>query len=313
MHAAASLVAGERVLVASPDGPLRRGLLRGLHRELGLVCDEASHGARALDALRLRRYDLAVLSSELAGIAWFDLVQFLRENRPDTKAILYTGKPVEEHLELALEYDISTILSQHSPHPLRDGVEASAALLSGDIFGLERWLGPSAEIFGRQLQSSSEILPMARLASRYFKVEGRDRIFFRALTEILTNAVYYGSLGEDGARKSEWIEDVSLGRDQGVYLFWGRSERSSGCSVVDLGGRLEKNSVLRWLLRQRQQVVGGLMLGTALNHGRGLSITRRSIDRLLINTRRGDRTEIILLNLPEGTPDTARPLLIHEV
>ncbi len=314
MHAVASSVAGKRALIAIPDAPLGRGLRRALHQELGLECELAVHGARALDALRSRHYDLAILSSELPGIAWFDLVQFLRENRPEAKFLLYTASPVEEELALALEYDTSTILSQHSPHPLRDGVEAAAALLSGDIFGLERWLGPEAEICGRQLNSSADILPMARLASRYFKSEGRDRIFFRVLTEMLTNAVYYGALGEsDGARKAEWATDVSLDRDHGVYLFWGRSARSSGCAVLDMGGRLEKKSVLRWLLRQRELRLGGLTLGTALNHGRGFSITRRSIDRLLINTRRGDRTEIILLNLPEDTPDTTRPLLIYEV
>lgn len=312
MHPAASRTAGSRILIASPDASLRRGLRRDLHLELGLDCEEISHGSRALEALQNRSFRLAIFSTELTGIAWPDLVGFLREHRPDTQVLLYTSQPVEEHLELALEYDVATILCSHGEHPVRDGVEATAALLTEDVFGLERWIGADASIHGRQLRSSSEILPIARQVSLFFKPEGKDRIFFRVLTEMLTNAVYYGSLGEDGARKAEWAQDVTLGRDQGVYLFWGRSERGSGCAILDRGGKLEKRAVLGWLLRQSRQSVGGLTLGNALNHGRGLSITRRSLDRLIINTRRGDRTEVVLLNLPHGVSEKARPLLIHE-
>ncbi|MEN9355712.1 MAG: hypothetical protein RL318_3037 [Fibrobacterota bacterium] len=312
MHPAASRISGRRVLIATPDMPLRRALKRAMHLELGLPSDDVGHGGRALEALQNRSFGMAILSTELTGISWTDLVGFIREHRPDTRVLLYTSQPVEEHLEMALEYDVATILSRNGHHPVRDGVEATAALLTEDVFGLERWLGGDGSIFGRQLRSSSEILPLARMISLFFKPEGKDRIFFRVLTEMLTNAVYYGSLGEDGARKAEWAEDVTLERDQGVYVFWGRSERGSGCSILDRGGKLEKRSVLEWLHRQQQQSVGGLTLGNALNHGRGLSITRRSLDRLIINTRRNDRTEIVLLNLPEGVIEKTRPLLIHE-
>lgn len=313
MHPAASRLAGSRVLVASPDAPLRRALHRALRLELGLDCESVGHGSRALEALQNRSFRLAILSTELPGMSWTDLAGFLREHRPDAQVLLYTRQPVEEHLELALEYDVATILSRDGLHPVREGIEAAAGLLTEDVFGLERWIGSDASVHGRQLRSSSEILPVARQVSLFFKPEGKDRILFRVLTEMLTNAVYYGSLGEsDGSRKAEWAEDVTLPRDQGVYLFWGRSERGSGCAILDRGGRLEKRSVLQWLLRQRRQAVGGLTLGTALNHGRGLSITRRSLDRLVINTRRGDRTEVVLLNLPQGSAEGTRPLLIHE-
>jgi hypothetical protein len=312
VHPAASRISGSRVLIASPDASLRRALRRALHLELGLACEEFSHGSRALEALQNRSFRLAILSTELSGISWPDLVGFLGEHRPDTRVLLYTSQPVEEHLEMALEHDVATILSRNGHHPVRDGVEATAALLTEDVFGLERWIGTDGSIFARQLRSSSEILPMARMISLFFKPEGKDRIFFRVLTEMLTNAIYYGSLDQDGARKAEWAEDVTLGRDQGVYIFWGRSEWGSGCAILDRGGRLGKRAVLEWLSRQQQQAVGGLTLGNALNHGRGLSITRRSLDRLIINTRRGDRTEVVLLNLPEGVSEKARPLLIHE-
>jgi hypothetical protein len=313
MHRAASRIHGSRVLVASPDASLRHGLRRGLRLELGLECVEKAHGGRALEALQNQSFRLAIVSTELPGISWTDLVGFLRGHRPDTRVLLYTSQPVEEHLELALEFDVATILSMHGHRPLRDGIEASAALLTEDVFGLERWIGTGASIHARQMRSSAEILPMARMVSLFFKPEGKDRVFFRVLTEMLTNAVYYGALGEsDGARKSEWATDIALGRDQGVYLFWGRTERGSGCAILDRGGRLEKRSVLEWLLRQRQQSAGGITLGSVDNHGRGLSITRRSLDRLIINTRRDDRTEVVLLNLPEGVHEKARPLLIHE-
>jgi len=102
-----------------------------------------------------------------------------------------------------------------------------------------------------------------------------------------------------------------LNRDQAVYVFFGRGDEASGCSVVDRGGRLTKAQILTWLETNRVQGAQGI-LSNDLNHGRGLHITRRSLDRIVLNIRANDRTEAILLQETGAHRSPERPLLIHE-
>ena len=78
MREAAGQLGGARVLVACGDPNFRRHAVRALQEELGLEVESASDGNRALDMLQNRAYRLLVADTEIEGIAWFDLVQFLR-------------------------------------------------------------------------------------------------------------------------------------------------------------------------------------------------------------------------------------------
>lgn len=287
-------LARQRVLLACPDPHFRRRAARSLEDELGLQVETAEDGNRALDLLQNRSYRLLVADTELPGIPWFDLVQFLRELRPDTRYALVSSSPVEDHFRLALEYDVGTLLARQGAHPLRDLVETSQSLLTEDVFGLHRWIGPRPEIHARQIGSAAEIDRVVAEVAQWFPEGDVRRTFRRSLSEMVSNAVFYGSLDQAGERKSEWDLDAKLDRDQAVYVFFGRSDISWGCAVVDRGGRLSKQQVLSWLEANRVSGSQGILLND-LNHGRGLHITRRSLDRVVVNIRSGDRTEIILL------------------
>lgn len=311
MRKAASKLGGARVLVACGDPNFRRHAVRALQEELGLEVESVSDGTRALELLQNRAYRLLVADTELQGILWFDLVQFLRELRPGTRYALSSSTPPDQHFRLAMEYDVGNILPRSAPKPLRDLVETAEALLTENVFGLERWLGAGAQVHGRQLDNPSQIQETVDQVAGWFPDGEMRRTFRRSLSEMLTNAVYYGSLDEDGARKEEWATDVVLQRDQAVYVFFGRAADLWGCSVVDRGGRLTKGQVLSWLEQNRSQGAGGIQLNDQL-HGRGLHITRRSLDRVVVNIRRGDRTEAILLRDAAENRPPQRPLLIHE-
>lgn len=311
MREAAAKLGGGRVLVACGDANFRRHAARALQEELGLEVETAEEGNRALDLLQNRSYRLLVADTELEGIAWFDLVQFLRQLRPGTRYALSSATPPDEHFRLAIEYDVGTILPRSAPKPLRDLVDTAEALLTENVFGLERWLGPGASIHARQIDNPSRIQETVDEVSQWFPEGEMRRTFRRSLSEMLTNAVYYGALDEDGSRKEEWETDVPLGRDHAVYVFFGRCKDLWGCSVVDRGGRLTKEQILSWLEKNRAQGADGILLND-LNHGRGLHITRRSLDRVVVNIRRGDRTEAILLRDADAKRPPQRPLLIHE-
>ena len=311
MRPSADILGGERVLLACPDAVFRRRAAKSLQEELGLSVELAEDGGTALEMIQNRSFRLLVADTSLSGIPWFDLVQFLRELRPTTRYVLLTSTPPEEHFRLALEYDVGALLPRAGIRPLRDLVETAESLLTENVFGLERWLGASPEVHGRQIGNASEIDQVVKDVSEWFpEGEGR-RAFRRALAEMVVNAVFYGSLREDGSSKAEWNLDAPLNRDQAVYVFFGRGDEASGCSVVDRGGRLTKAQILTWLESNRVQGAHGI-LSNDQNHGRGLHITRRSLDRIVLNIRANDRTEAILLQETGAHRSPERPLLIHE-
>jgi len=310
MRPSAQRIGGARVLVADHDPRFLRRVAQTLHYQLGVEVETAEDGSRALEMLQNRSYSALFSGTSMTGIPWFDLVQFLRQLRPRTRYALVSETPPEDHFRLALEYDVGTILAKKAGRPLRDLVETCEALLTEDVFGLDRWLGDEGrEVHGRQIANTAEIQRVADEVSAWFPAGEVRRTFRRVLVEVVTNAVYYGSLDENGARKLEWATDVPLSRDQVVYVFFGKGASGFGCSVVDRGGRLSKGQVLEWL--EANRVSGGLLLNDE-NHGRGLHITRRSLDRVVINIRSGDRTEVILLRDDTALRPPQRPLLIHE-
>jgi len=311
MRPSAGILGAKRVLLACPDVGFRRRAVRSLEEELGLSVDVAEDGSHALEMIQNRSFDLLVADASLTGIQWFDLVQFLRDLRPDTRYALLTSSPPEEHFRLAMEYDVGAILARSGAHPLRDLVETAESLLTEDVFGLERWLGSDAEVYGRQIGKASEIDQVVKDVSDWFPEGEVRRSFRRSLSEMVPNAVFYGSLDEDGDRKAQWDLDAPLTRDQAVYVFFGRGREAWGCSVVDRGGRLTKGQILTWLEANRTQGVDGILLND-LHHGRGLHITRRSLDRVVVNIRAQDRTEAILLRETGAQRAPHRPLLIHE-
>jgi len=309
MRPSARRIGGLRVLVADHDPRFLARVSKLLHLQLGLVVEVADDGSRALEMLQNRSYALLVTGTGMPGVPWFDLVQFLRDLRPDARYALLSETPPEDHFRLALEYDVGTILAKKGGRPLRDLVETCEALLTEDVFGLDRWLGDDFQVHGRQIADTAEIQRVADEVSAWFPAGEVRRTFRRVLVEVVTNAVYYGSLDENGERKLEWATDVRLTRDQVVYVLFGKGSAGFGCAVVDRGGRLSKAQVLGWL--EANRAAGGLLLNDA-NHGRGLHITRRSLDRVVINIRVGDRTEVILLRDDSSLRPPQRPLLIHE-
>ncbi len=311
MRPAADFLGGERVLLACPDAAFRRRAAKSLQEELGLSVEIAEDGGTALEMIQNRSYRLLVADTSLSGILWFDLVQFLRELRPDTRYALLTSTPPEEHFRLALEYDVGAILPRVGTRPLRDLVETAESLLTENVFGLERWLGADPEVHGRQIGNASEIDRVVMEVAERFPEGDARRAFRRALAEMVTNPVFYGSLNEDGSRKADWNLDAPLNRDQAVYVFFGRGNDASGCAVVDRGGRLTKAQILSWLENNRVQGPQAIQENDQ-NHGRGLHITRRSLDRIVLNIRANDRTEAILLRDTGAQRPSQRPLLIHE-
>jgi hypothetical protein len=75
---------------------------------------------------------------------------------------------------------------------------------------------------------------------------------------------------------------------------------------------LTKEEVLYWLERNATKDEDGISIGLLDEHGKGLFISRETIDRFIVNIKRGHTTEIVMLNYKEGLYDGYRPLWIQE-
>jgi hypothetical protein len=82
---------------------------------------------------------------------------------------------------------------------------------------------------------------------------------------------------------------------------------------MDQKGLLSKKDVLFWFERNTTKGDDGLSVGILDDHGKGLFITRESIDRFIVNIKRKSKTEIVMLNYKEGLYDGYRPLWIQEI
>jgi len=133
------------------------------------------------------------------------------------------------------------------------------------------------------------------------------------LSEVLTNAVYYGSLDLPGDSKDTWKHDFVLPEENAVDVEFAQGDGCQAITVTDHGGRLERHTVLHWLQRQISHDENGLPVGIFDNHGRGFFITRSFADRLSISIERGQRCEVTLLLYDGPPPLGEKPLVILEI
>jgi len=142
----------------------------------------------------------------------------------------------------------------------------------------------------------------------------RDKKKFRqAMNEIIINAVYYGAKHERGDSKELWPVNFTLTQEEQITVMWGIDDEKVGVSVIDQKGLLNKKEFLYWLERNTTKGDNGLSIGILDEHGKGLFITRESIDRFIVNIKRKKKTEIVMLNYKDGLYDGHRPLWIQEL
>ena len=82
--------AGTRILLVEDDDAVRSALAHRLQR-LGFAVTTAASGADALQIVEQRTFDLVLTDSVMPGISGPELIEHLREARPDLRIILMSG------------------------------------------------------------------------------------------------------------------------------------------------------------------------------------------------------------------------------
>jgi CheY-like chemotaxis protein len=267
---------------------------------------QAANGAEALARIQEQVPDIVVSDIRMPEIDGMELFRIIRERWPRLKHVLMTAYDVDEYLSLIRKHNIGNILVKGADFNLAEIDECVSSLLSGDIFGLARHFP------GRRLDSaaidcyarSEEVC--GRIAQECL---GRENLYVHmAVDELIANAVFHGVLRLTGVQREKWRDDAVLPPESAITVTWARDDEKIGVAVEDPRGNLKKVDALRWLDQEAAEDRG------SEEHGRGLYLVRRLIDRFIINIDPGRRTECIILQyFNRDHLRQCKPLQINEI
>jgi two-component system response regulator (stage 0 sporulation protein F) len=293
------------VLVVDDEEHVRR-LLADYFSGRGCHVRQAADGAAALGLIEEQIPDLVLSDIRMPVMDGIELFRIIRERFQRIRHVLMTGYNVDDYIALIRKQNIGNILVKGPEFNLAEVDECVTAILTGDIFGLGRYF------HGRRLTSAA-IDSYARSEEVCSLIErqcggSRDAFLHMAVDELVANAVFHGVLRLSGVPREEWRGDIALPADSAITVTWAFDDEKIGIAVEDHKGNLKKVDALRWLDkednagREREE------------HGHGLFLVRRLIDRFIINIDPGRRTECIVIQyFKRDHLHHFKPLLINEL
>lgn len=278
--------------------------------EEGYSIATAARAVDALDLLKSQPFDLVLSDINMPEMKGFELVREARRIQPKIKTALITAYDVRDYLFLAKNFDIGNIITKTTPFNFNELKVLISNIATGEVFGLERYI--NGDIHQISIKHSRDIEKVISAILEQIPDLFR-RKFRQALGEIIINAIYYGAKNERGDSKDQWNIDVELSPSEEILVCWGFDGQKAGVAIIDQKGKLTKRDVLYWLERNTTRDVNGVSRGLLDEHGKGLFITRETVDRFIINIERMQRTEVVMLNYKQGLFDGHRPLWIQEI
>ena len=301
-----------RILVVD-DEPAILQTLRDLFQSCGHEVDTARDGQEGLDKALAGQYDLVLSDISMPRLSGIELLSRLEIVRPEVHRVLLTAHSLEDYIDQLVGHNLSCVLTKSVPFPVQEVLVTVESLLSRRIFGMHRHLpDPSShEVF--KVRTHREMVDLCENLTLRAPERRRNHLQ-TILSEVLTNAVYYGSLDMPGDHKETWTHDFALDEDKAVEVEFAEDAGRMAITVADLGGKLQRQTVLHWLKRQMSRDENGLPEGIFDSHGRGFFISRSFSDRLSISIERGRRCEVtLILYSQEAPPLGEKPLVILEI
>jgi len=205
------------------------------------------------------------------------------------------------NIELLRHPPLDHLISEESPDEA-ELVVTAVKLLSGDIFGLEKYMSWGAAVTATEISTYEDkraaLIGVTRAAESLgarrqliSKIEG-------AADELLMNALYDapaagGVADEERIRRDIKRGDVPLDRNGATALFrYACDGRHFAISVLDRYGALDKQTILGSLLRARSERGRPRDKGGA---GLGLYFVLSSVTRFIVNIEPDVKTEVVCL------------------
>lgn len=296
-----------RILIVDDEVSIRTMLLDYLEGRYEVCTAENADAALALCGQR--PFDMVISDINMPGMKGPQLLAEIKQRSPSTRTVLITAYNVDDYIRMARRSGVSNIIPKTSPFNFHELDALIDGLLTGNIFGISRYLLPQHTLLGSFcIKSSGEAKDVREAAVNQFMehlgVAGDMRLI---LDEIVTNAVYHAPSFPDGTTKYEEFSDITLSPQEYVHLECGYDAEKYGIAVIDNVGRLTKDTVLYKIERQMSGE------GVLDDSGRGLHMSRMFSDRLIINIAPKKKTEVILINYFSHKYRGYKPLYINEL
>jgi len=196
-------------------------------------------------------------------------------------------------------------------------VVTSVKMLSGDIFGLEKYLAWGAKVHEIELSTYEEKRVALLTVAAYAKQVGARRPVVGKIEsvtdELLMNALYDAPAARAGVvptQHTDKVTEVASARpDQAALVRYACDGRYFAVSVQDNYGELHKEAILDHLTRARAERGAPRIsddVSSSAGAGLGLYFILSSVTRFIANIDRGQCTEVIcLFDLKQTGRDTA--------
>jgi CheY-like chemotaxis protein/anti-sigma regulatory factor (Ser/Thr protein kinase) len=269
----------------------------------------AESGKHALDILSKRRADLVISDINMPGMSGIELVGIIRRNYPSVKTALITAYNIDEYIQLIKNENIANVIPKTVPFNFSELTSIVNGLITGEIFGLTRYLLQNSTVLASfRITSSTDGREVREritdLFTRQFGTAGDIKL---VLDEIITNAICHAPVDDSGEEKYSIFSEIKLQPEEYIDVECGYDQEKYGVSVVDRQGRLDKKTVLSKIERQ---LTGSGLLDDS---GRGIHMSRVFTDRMIINIDPGKKTEVIIMNYFSPTFRGYKPLYVNEL
>ena len=298
-----------KVLFVDDEDHIRSMLLEYFGEKYDVTAADGAESA--LKVMEQKSFDLVVSDISMPGMRGPDFLHEVHTLYPKIKSALLTSLNIDEYIALARRSPVSSIIPKTVPFNFKGMELILDGLLTGDVFGLTRYLlhGERVVLGWYDVKSSAESTfvrdkVISELRSKFGDVGDTALI----LDEILTNAVYHAPAKQAAAaQKDAKYPDIRLEPSEYVYVQVGYDDEKYGVSVLDTQGKLTRDMVLG---KMERHVSGeGLSDGS----GRGLHMSRLFADRMVINIERNKRTEVIIMNYYGVKYRGYKPIYINEI
>jgi CheY-like chemotaxis protein len=293
------------VLVVDDEEHVRT-MLADFFRGRGCHVRQAPDGAVALGLIEEQIPDLVLSDIRMPVMDGIELFRIIRERFQRTRRVLMTNYNADDYIALVRKHNIGNILVKGPDFNLAEVDECVTSILTGDIFGLGRYF-PGRKLTSAAIDSYARSEEVCSLIER--RCGGsRDAFLHMAVDELIANAVFHAVLRLSGVPREDWRGDITLPADGAITVTWACDDEKIGVSVEDHKGNLKKVDALRWI--DKEDTSGR----EREEHGHGLYLVRRFVDRFIVNIDPGRRTECIVIQyFNREHLKHFKPLLINEI
>ena len=280
----------------------------------------ASDGLEALDVLKSEPVDLVITDIRMPRMDGLQLIQAIAQEYPDTQYALMTAYNADDYLRYVRERQIWNIIPKTTLLDVRFVGIMAYKLLSGDIFGPEKYfpratisattvgelhrlaqpgIPPTEGLYSFAVRTAEDYDCLSETVGQLLMKHGAPSMVLQVVEELASNALVRAPrhlLGELGPRAGarELLRAVVSDHGESPYrVCCGVIAGQAVVAIVDPHGTLERSEILDRLERYTTLGEDGLPLGVHDHHGRGLYISREHLDHLVFNIAPGKCTEVI--------------------